>query len=78
MADTIKLLEAHVYEKMGKDARRKAADLLKRAERLIDKRASAQMVAQAHSLLGEAVELEMRRIAKALGDTFYQPVNTLK
>lgn len=70
---TIKLLDAKTYETMSKKARREARDLLARAEKVIDERASAQMVAKAHALLGEAVELEMRRIASARGDSTYTP-----
>jgi len=65
----VKLLDADTYTTMVAKARRKAQDLTGRAMRTPSESVQKSLFKQAEAMLGEAIELEMRRLAADRGET---------
>jgi len=68
----IRLLPAKTYAEMLRTTRKQADTLVDRARRSLSDTARTKLLDRAQALLGEAVELEMRRLAAKRGETVYR------
>jgi hypothetical protein len=68
----VKLLDADTYAEMVAKARRDAGALAARAMQTPSAEAQRRLFKRAEAMLGEAIELEMRRLAAARGETLHR------